>query len=201
MMARVTHAKYLCAAALFAALPAAAGTSCGPRPDIFADSFEGEDACPLPGDPVCATYTIDYCRLQFPSQVNAPEGSQIEVFGRLYIAGLTDQSGANDPMPAQVTASVGYGPDGSDPAIDTCWVWTEAGPNPGYSIASPGYEPDLDEYQAVLTVPSPPGAYDFAYRFSGDDGQSFSHCDLGDGSANGYSPSDAGVLTSEPASP
>jgi hypothetical protein len=71
------------------------------------------------------------------------------------------------------------------------WTWTTSVPNPNYIADS---EPSLDEYKAVLTLPGP-GEYDFAFRFSGDNGNTFTYCDLNEGSANGYSPADAGQLT------
>lgn len=180
-----------------------AGATCTPDADVFADGFESGAACrwsQSEGGVPCATYAVDFCRLQFPLVINAVEGTAVTVFGRLYIAGLTDQSGGNDPAP-QVSAYVGYGPDGTDPAAGACWVWAPASPNPGYGPPSPGYESNNDEYQASLSIPSPPGQYDFAYRFSGNSGVSFTFCDGGNGSSDGYSPAEAGQLTSEPAPP
>jgi hypothetical protein len=76
-------------------------------------------------------------------------------------------------------------------------VWTAAVPNPGWDGTVFG-EPNNDEYQADLVVPAP-GDYDYAYRFSGDFGATFTHCD-GDlpGNTNGYDPAQAGQLTSAP---
>jgi len=152
-------------------------------------------ACPVP-----VTYTIDFCLLQFPLFIDDPEGTDISVYSRLYIAGLTDLSGVNDPA-AEVIGYVGYGPDGTDPATDTNWVWVAGTPNASYGPASPGYEANNDEYQASLTIPSPPGSYDFAFRFSGDSGATFTYCDGGAGSSNGYDPADAGQMTSRSGGP
>lgn len=122
----------------------------------------------------------------------------VDAFGRVYIAGLTDLSGVNDPAP-EVIGYVGYGPDGTDPAVDPGWVWTAGVPNAGYGPASPGYEANNDEYQAVLTVPSPPGTYDFAFRFTGDGGSTFTYCDgQPAGSSDGYQIANAGQMTSQP---
>lgn len=164
--------------------------------ELFVNGFEGgslaawssfysgeELACEVPR-------TIDFCRLQFPTSIAQPEGSQITVYGRLYIAGLTDQTTGNDVAP-EVSAYLGYGPDGSDPAVDPGWVWSRAAPNPGWNDA---VEQNNDEYQDVLSVPSP-GEYDFAYAFSGDCGATFTYCDAGDGNSNGYATADAGQMT------
>ncbi len=151
------------------------------------------EVCP---DPV--TYTIGFCRLQFPEVIDAVQGTSVDAFGRLFIAGLTDLSGVNDPAP-EVVGFVGYGPDGSDPAVDPGWTWNVGTPNVGYGPAAPGYEANNDEYIASLTVPGPAGDYDFAYRFSGDDGATFTYCDgQPEGSSNGYAAADAGQMTSQP---
>jgi hypothetical protein len=154
-------------------------------------------------NPVCmgaVTYPIDFCRLQFPTLIDEIQGTDVTAYGRLYSGGLTDISGVNDPAP-EVIGYVGYGPDGTDPTVDATWVWTAGTPNAGYGPASPLYEANNDEYQAVLSVPVP-GTYDFAFRFSGDDGATFTYCDGQDpGSSNGYSPVDAGQMTSSPAGP
>jgi hypothetical protein len=93
---------------------------------------------------------------------------------------------------------VGYGPDGTDPAVDAGWTWTVGGGNAGYGPASPGYEANNDEYQAVLSVPTP-GTYDFAFRFSGDDNATFTYCDgQPAGNSDGYQPANAGQMTSTP---
>ncbi len=150
---------------------------------------ETNPACPM-------GYSIDFCRLQFPTTIDDVEGTAVTVYGRLYIAGLTDQSTANNLAP-NVIAAVGYGPDGSDPALGG-WTWTSAVPNPGWDGAVAG-EPNNDEYQASMTIPSSAGSpYDYAYRFSGDGGGNWTYCD-GDnaGSSNGYAIADAGQMVSQ----
>ncbi len=142
-------------------------------------------------------YTIDFCRLQFPATINETAGTQVDVYGRVYVAGLTDLSGVNNPAPG-VIAYVGYGPDGGDPASG--WTWSTGISNAAYDNSSPGYEGNNDEYRAVLSVPSP-GTYDYAFRFSGDGGQTFTYCDLVEGSSNGYSAASAGQMTSQPPGP
>jgi hypothetical protein len=159
----------------------------------------GDFGTPGADNEVCGAGPIDYpigfCRLQFPDVIIEDQGTDVDVFGRLYIAGLTDLSGVNDLAP-QVSGSVGYGPDGTDPAVDLTWTWVPGTPNAGYGPASPGYEANNDEYQAVLSVPGP-GTYDYAFRFSGDGGTTFTYCDgQPAGSSDGYQPANAGQMTS-----
>jgi hypothetical protein len=168
--------------------PAGAGD-----PPIFADDFETGKVCrwsdAVGADPCPEPFAIDFCRLQFPLAVTDFGGAQVVVYGRLYVEGLTDQSGVNDPDPL-VIGAVGYGPDGANPA-NGGWVWTDGIPNPGYGVGSPDYEAANDEYQATLTVPLAEGPFDFAFRFSGDGGATFTHCD-DNGSTDGYQPAEAG---------
>jgi hypothetical protein len=54
------------------------------------------------------------------------------------------------------------------------------------------------EHHATLSLPGP-GTYDYAYRFSGDGGTTFTYCDGRiAGSADGYQPANAGQMTSTP---
>ncbi len=137
-----------------------------------------------------AVYDIDFCRLQFPEVINEDTGTDVTVYGRLYIEGLTDQTAGNDVAP-EVSGQVGYGPDGTDPAVDAGWTWIGAVPNPGWD----GSEVNNDEYQAVLPVPAP-GEYDYAYRFSGDTEATYTYCDAQAGSSDGYQVASAGQMTS-----
>ena len=159
----------------------------------------GDFGTPGADNPVCGAgpvdYPIDFCRLQFPDTITEDQGTDVAVFGRVYIGGLTDLSGVNDPAPS-VIGYVGYGPDGTDPAVDATWTWVAGTTNPGYGPASPGYEANNDEYQATLSVPAP-GTYDYAFRFSGDNGTTFTYCDgQPAGSSDGYQPANAGQMTS-----
>jgi len=92
-----------------------------------------------------------------------------------------------------VLGHLGFGPDGTDPEGNDDWIWIRAFPNNDYA----GDEAGFDEYDSRLFIPVP-GEYDFAYRFSADSGRTWTHCDGGQGSANGYSPADAGALTALP---
>jgi hypothetical protein len=145
------------------------------------------------------TYTPDWCRLQWPLTISEWSGQEVTVYGRLYIAGLTDQSEGNDPVPAVVRGQVGYGPRGSDPSAGG-WTWFDAFPNPAWDGGTAG-EPDNDEYMAQLLTPAGAGDYDYAFRLSGDAGAAWLYGDKDtgvpgeDGSENGYQPANAGRMT------
>ncbi len=162
-------------------------------------AYNGVDlGTPGVANPSCVppTYSVDFCNLQFPTTIDTLEGSIVTVFGRLFIAGLTDLNPINDPA-VNVVGWVGVGADGSDPATDPSWTWTMAAPNPGWvGVGFP--DQNNDEYQANLLLP-PVGTYDYAFRFSGDGGTSFTYCDAGAGSTDGYAAADAGQMTTQPA--
>jgi hypothetical protein len=150
-----------------------------------------DDDCDGSVDEDCV-FTIGFCRLQFPTSVTLEAGAETTVYGRLYVAGLTDRSPQNDPN-ARVIGQLGYGADGSTP--DGTWTWTNAVPNPGWNGNDVG-EPNNDEYQASLVAPAAGSAYDYAYRFSGDGGTTWTYCDADlPGNNNGYDPANAGQLT------
>jgi hypothetical protein len=145
----------------------------------------------------CQPLPIGFCRLQFPDSLTLEAGTSSGlVYGRVYVAGLTDQSTGNDLDP-RVQAAVGVGPDGSDPA-GPGWTWTAAQPNPGYPGAFG--EANNDEYMASFNAPPAGGSYDYAFRFSGDGGVTWLNCDRNvgpgsDGSQDGYQAANAGSLT------
>ncbi|MBC8071544.1 MAG: lamin tail domain-containing protein [Deltaproteobacteria bacterium] len=162
--------------------------------DAFSPFFMADTGTPGLANDSCTApeLTIDFCNVQFPLTIDDDVGVSLEVYGRVYVAGQTDQSAGNDPSP-NLQGWLGYGPDGSDPALDATWVWTAAAPNPAWiGIGDP--DQNNDEYRATLTLPAD-GSYDYAYRFSGDGGSTFSYCDGGAGSSDGYAADDAGQLT------
>ncbi|MCA9539551.1 MAG: lamin tail domain-containing protein, partial [Myxococcales bacterium] len=147
-------------------------------------------------NPPCDT-TVDFCRLQFPTEAEAEFNTALEVYARVYEAGITDLTAANDGT-GLFFADIGFGPDGSDPTGNLDWVWFRADPNADYNGDGPLGERNNDEYFGNLIVPRP-GAWDFAARFSIDGGRSWQYCDGGDpGSSDGYQPANAGQLNAIP---
>ena len=131
--------------------------------------------------------------LQWPHTMDAVAGAELPpAYGRVYQAGVTDRVGAGPGLLAQF----GYGPDGTDPRADATWVWIDGHFNVDAA--------DDDEFCvgtaccadcAPLPVPAPvAGAYDYAWRYSLDNGVSWVYADA-DGSQNGYAPLNAGQLT------
>ncbi|MBW2701584.1 MAG: proprotein convertase P-domain-containing protein [Deltaproteobacteria bacterium] len=121
-----------------------------------------------------STYTIGWCRVQFPTAIAANPDAQGLVYGMLYVAGLTDLSTGVDMDPA-LLAEVGYGPTTAAPT-ESGWTWFPAIPNPNWD----GGATNNDEYLGLLTVPSAGTNFHVAYRFSGDRGASWTVCDIDD---------------------
>ena len=147
--------------------------------------------------PVVEPNAVDWCILYFPTSMTVPAGQGGDlVYGRVMEAGVTDAAGA---PPDTVIAELGVGPDATEPASNGTWTWGTATWNAAYTEGSPGYVAGTDEFQASFTAPVTPDTYDYAYRFSVDDGVSFTYCDAGSaGSTDGYATSDAGHLTVTP---
>lgn len=124
----------------------------------------------------CATttYTINWCNTQFPASISAEEGSVATVYGRVYIAGLTDTTVNGLDENPNVIMQFGYGANGSDA---TTWdTWETATANVGVN--------NDDEYEYdVILPPSSGSPYDYQYRVTGNGGLTWSYCDV-----NGYDP-------------
>lgn len=133
-----------------------------------------------------APLTIGFCRLQFPTTISDVASSTQTIYGRVYVAGVTDATGVDDPDP-RLVGGVGFGATGTDPSTWT--TWTAAAPNASYGPGSAGYEMNNDEYRADAQLPATPGQMqDYGYRFSGDGGRTWTYCDAGDtGSSDGFS--------------
>jgi hypothetical protein len=154
-------------------------------------SSTGGDEDSSTGEPT--PFTIEWCRLQSPATATVAVDEPFTVYGRVYVAGVTDQSVNNDLHPLLV-AEVGWGADGSDPAVDA-WTWVAATDNPGWDGTVFG-EPNNDEYMADLSIDTV-GTWDYAIRFSGDGGTEWVYCDLDDLLTGGYTPDQAGDATVE----
>ncbi|KPV50343.1 alpha-amylase, partial [Kouleothrix aurantiaca] len=128
--------------------------------------------------------TIDWANLQWPPTLSYTLNTANRtdnVYGQVYIAGVTNASGATPSLMAQL----GYGPSGSNPAGNSAWQWVDASFN--------GDAGNNDEFVASLQ-PEQAGSYDYAYRYSTNGGKDWIYADL-DGIANGYSAAQAGKLT------
>jgi hypothetical protein len=157
---------------------------------IASVSYDGNLGTPGAANSTCGsapTYTVGWCRLQFPPSMISIEGDERVVYGQVFVDGITDLTPGPD-VDTQVIGQVGFGTNGSDP--NTWTGWTVAEVNPDFSNA------DNDEYMASATIPAA-GSYDYAFRFSADGGSNWTYCDLDPGTNDGYSPDDAGKLVSK----
>jgi glycosidase/chitodextrinase len=129
--------------------------------------------------------TIGWANLQWPpsmSHVISATDRTDNVYGQVWIDGVTNQPGATPSLRAQL----GFGPDGSDPSADpSAWSWVDA--------AFQGDAGNNDEFVASL-LPEETATFDYAYRYTVTAGRDWTYADL-DGIGNGYSPSQAGSLT------
>ena len=130
---------------------------------------------------VVANVAPAWANLQYPATLAVDAGVPSDpIYGQVWLAGVTDAIGQGEG----IDAMLGYGPDGTDPAVDTSWQWSAT-----------VYNVDVgnnDEYMGTVTV-ADAGTYDYCYRFRFSGGP-WVYGDL-DGSANGYAPEQAGALT------
>ena len=129
-------------------------------------------------------YTIGWANLQWPPTMNhtiSTINRTDNAYGQVWIDGVTNEPGVTEGLRAQL----GFGPDGSNPASNTAWVWVEATFN--------GDAGNNDEFVASL-LPEAVGTYDYAYRYSTTNGRDWVYADL-DGIQNGYSLAQSGSLT------
>ena len=91
--------------------------------------------------------------------------ASMPIYGQVYELGLTEAAGAN----ATVRAQLGVGPATANPQYQPTWTWSNATFNVQVN--------NNDEYQGVFTAPAISGSYRYAYRFSRDNGMSWTVCD------------------------
>ena len=130
---------------------------------------------------------IGWANLQWPpsmTHVISATDRTDNAYGQVWIDGVTNQPGAAPSL----TAQLGFGPDGSDPAGNAAWQWVDASFNTDAG--------NNDEFVASL-LPEATGTFDYAYRYSVTAGRDWVYADL-DGIGNGYSPAQAGSLTVNP---
>ena len=140
-----------------------------------------------------------WCRLQWPLELTTTEGAFHDVFGRVFVAGVTDLTDGVD-LNELVIGELGWGPEGSEPVDNVDWQWVATLPTPDWSGENAGEGPN-DEYAGVLTAPAV-GTYDYGFRFSSDGGENWVYCDGNngfehDGSEDGYQVGLSGILMVE----
>src|SRR5206468_3377100 len=112
-----------------------------------------------------AALEADYCDVQFPLSLNVQTGASTgSIHGDIFESGVTEPSGASSAVRAQL----GYGPPTANPEYQSGWTWLNA----SYNVQVG----NNDEYQTSFTAPAA-GAYRYVYRFSLDQGVSWTYCD------------------------
>lgn len=132
------------------------------------------------------TVTIEWCNLQWPPATSTTVDTPTEtIYGRVFVDACTADPGACP----HVTAEVGFGATDVDPSSDPAsYNWKEAAFNPGHT------SDNNDEFQASVT-PTSAGTFNYAYRFSGDGGSTWTYCDLNGLAENGFETDQLGELT------
>ncbi|HUU01655.1 MAG TPA: IPT/TIG domain-containing protein [Myxococcota bacterium] len=108
---------------------------------------------------------VDWAALQWPLSMVLDENQASElVYAQVYEPGVTDMPGCG----LGITAQLGYGPQGVSPQDDPgAFSWGDAACNDQCDTCG-----NNDEYQAAFIIPQA-GQYDYAYRFSMDQGGSW----------------------------
>jgi hypothetical protein len=119
----------------------------------------------------------DYCNVQFPTSLTIGVGAVTQpIYGQLYEAGVTEAAGSA----ANVIAQLGWAPAGVDPRTQSGWQFVPANFNTQVG--------NNDEYQGTFTAPATLGSYRYTFRFSLDNGVTWTYADLdGAGSNAGLS--------------
>lgn len=132
----------------------------------------------------------DYCNIQSPTAFIVSSGQvSPSIYGQLYQAGVTDPTGP----PSGWIAALGYGPVGTDPRLLAGWQFFTS--NYNTQIGS------NDEFTATLTAPSAVGDYAYTFRFSQNQGVSWTYCDVDGAGANAgltFSTAALGLMTVSP---
>lgn len=122
-------------------------------------------ACSVQNETSVPNVEADYCAVQSPLSLNVAAGTSTgNVYGQVYEASTTEAAGAA----GNVRAQLGWGLASSNPQYQSGWTWTNA----TYNVQSG----NNDEYQASFIAPAS-GSYRYVYRFSLDQGVSWTYCD------------------------
>jgi hypothetical protein len=115
---------------------------------------------------------IGWCQVWYPATTATVPGVATEpIYGQVYVAGCTEGDAQCSPLKAQL----GFGPTTVDPsAAPGGFTWVDATYNAAHTADS------NDEYSAAAT-PTTAGAFAYAYRFSTDNGATWTTCDTNGG--------------------
>ncbi|MGM0577022.1 MAG: lamin tail domain-containing protein [Myxococcota bacterium] len=180
------------AAGVAMALDAGADAEANDAPEAWcgAEAPYGDGDLGTPGDanPACPVpdVEVDLCRVVSAPSLEVFAGLSAPITVEVEEAGLTDATAGVD-LAAGLLVQVGAGPDGSTP--DETWQWDAAAPAEGWSD-----EGGVDAWAGASTLPEV-GTFDAAARVSLDGGATWTTCDRGEGSADGYQPEQSVAVT------
>jgi len=114
--------------------------------------------------------TISWCNVQFPSSIDANMyETPTTVYGQVYVSGVTDtQTTANSNIVAQLGYT--YQVWGVDISDEDNFYWINADFNMKTN--------NNHEYMADFPTDDEAESFYYIYRFSGDNGQTWTYCDL-----------------------
>jgi hypothetical protein len=142
---------------------------------------------------------VDHCQMVDPASMTSPSSvpTILPVVAQVTEANATDLDPSGNDTPP-LTAQVGIGPASTDPATSPGWAFVPAQQDPGW-LPGAGPEAAADQYAGRPVPPAVtnPTLYSYAFRFSLDQGQTWTYCDL-DGSQNGLQPGQLGAITVTP---
>ncbi|MFZ5470569.1 MAG: IPT/TIG domain-containing protein [Myxococcota bacterium] len=148
------------------------------RPYVYCDldgSTNGYDVQQA-GKLVVAAPAVQACKLQFVDKTSVASGDKVVAYGRVRVNGVTEGVGQG----LGVRGQVGVGTQGDDAsASGAAWGWKEATFNVDVATGE-------DEYQAEFQ-PAYTGTRAVSFRFSVDNGSTWTYCDLDGSDVGGYS--------------
>lgn len=130
---------------------------------------------------------VAWCVLQHPPGLDSAPGAEIgPIYGRVFVAGLTDVAREGNAALASLEGEVGIGRDDGTEADPGLWTF-----RPAENARSVDAN---HEFETRLTAPSEDGVWRYAYRFRVGNDQPWTYCDL-NGTDDGFSRGDTGVLS------
>ena len=145
---------------------------CNPNPCGGATPNCFEDATPQ-GYTCYPSYSIGWCVTQYPKTFEGAVGDKVDIYGRVWIDGLTNTTvDATDVHPL-VKAQFGGAPAGTPVADWASDAWVNADPN----MAGGADWDNNDEYMVLQHEMKNIGEFDYAFRFSADGGKTWTVCD------------------------
>jgi len=135
---------------------------------------------------------LEWCSLHEPAAAFGTAGSSvISVYGRA--RNLPETTGGDD---SQVVGEFGWGPKTVNPSVQSGFQYVAASKNPSCS----GCGLNDVEFVAHMT-PSEVGTFSYVYRFSIDEGKTWTYCDTdgaGSGAGRSFDVAKLGALTVGP---